>query len=307
MLNRYTHKKITWIDLESPTQDEIRQVMQEFGVHPMVATELSAPTLRPRVDLYPTYLYLILHFPAYLHNHGNRHDYGEQEVDFVVGKDFIITAHYEMIDPLHEFAKVFEVNSMVDRDVVGNHAGFIFFYIARVMYRSLGDGLDAIGEDLEEIEQHVFEGHEREMVLALSGVNRDLLNFRQSIRLHKDILESLEISGDAFFGEKFSPYLHSLSGEYYRVASELENHRETLLELRNTNDSLLTTKQNETMKFFTILAFVMFPMSFLATLFGMNTQHNPILGSPGDFWIIVGIMVSLAAVMFFYFRNKHWL
>jgi len=307
MLKRYTYKKITWIDLESPTQEELRTVMQEFDIHPLVATELASPTMRPRVDLYHNFAYLILHYPSFLHNHGNHHEYGEQEVDFVVGKNFIVTAHYEMIDSIREFSKVFEVQSMVDRNTLGDHAGFVFFHIAREMYRSLGDGLDAIGEDLEEIEEHIFEEYEKEMVRAISGVNRDLLNFRQSIRLHKDILESLELAGPDFFGAKFSPYLHSLTGEYYRVASELENHRETLAELRNTNDSLLSSKQNEIMKKFTIVAFATLPMSLLATMFGMNTIDTPIIGGTGDFWIIVAVMVTVFAGLFWYFRTKRWI
>jgi magnesium transporter len=307
MLKRYTYKKITWIDLESPTQEEIRAVMQEFDIHPLVATELSSPTIRPRVDLYPDFVYLILHFPGFLHNHGNRHEYSEQEVDWVVGKHFIVTVHYEMIDTIHEFSKMFEVQSMVERNTLGDHAGFVLFHIARAMYRSLGDGLDAIGEDLEEIEEHIFEEYEKEMVRAISGVNRDLLNFRQSIRFHKNILESLELAGPGFFGDKFTPYLHSLSGEYYRVASELESHRETLSELRNTNDSLLSSKQNEIMKKFTIIAFTTLPMSLLAAIFGMNTIDTPIVGRTGDFWFIIGIIVFVFSGLFLYFRKKRWL
>ncbi len=307
MLKRYTYKKITWVDLESPSQDEIREVMQEFHIDPLVAEELLVPTVRPKVDLHENYLYLILHFPAYLHNHGAAHDYGEQEVDFIVGKDFIITTHYEMVDPIHEFSKVFEVHSMVNRSVMGNHAGFVLFFILRNLYRSLGYGLDAIGDDLEEIETHVFEGREKKMVHALSGVSRDLLNFKQSIRLHKDVLESLENVGPDFFGAKFAPYMHTLIGEYYRISSELESHRESFMELRETNDSLLTTKQNETMKVFTILAFVTFPLSLVASIFGMNTQDMPFVGYPGDFWVVIGIMVVATLIMFMYFRHKDWM
>lgn len=37
MISRYTYKKLVWVDVQSPTQDEVRSLMEEFGVHPLVA------------------------------------------------------------------------------------------------------------------------------------------------------------------------------------------------------------------------------------------------------------------------------
>jgi len=242
---------MNWIDLEAPTKDDVRSIMKEFSIHPIVANELLSPTRRPKVDLYNNHIYLILHFPAFQHRHGTS---TEQEVDFIIGKNFIITTHYEMIDPLHEFSKVFEVNSIIDKSHMGSHAGFLFYYIVKELYKSLEIELDNINDALEKIEEQIFEGKEKDMVEELSKVNRDLLNFKQSIRLHKEVLASLEKAGLSFFGDSFSYYLRAITGEYYKIASAMEGNRETLSELRETNDSLLTTKQNETMKILTILA-----------------------------------------------------
>jgi len=304
MLSRYSHKKITWIDLESPTQDEARALMKEFSIHPLVANELLSPTIRPKVDIYPTYIYLILHFPVIEHRHGGR---AEQEVDFILGKNFIITTHYQTIDPLHEFSKLFEVNSIIDKSHVGTHAGFIFFYLLKELYRSLGKDLDHVNSILEQIEANIFGGHERDMVEAISMVNRDIVNFRQAIRLHGDVLTSFENVSTKIYGDDFAYYVRAAIGEYQKVASALEGHRETIAELRKTNDSLLTTKQNEIMKNLTIMAFVTFPLSLVAGIFGMNTQATPILGMPGDFWIIVALMAAGVTLMFLFFRYKRWI
>ncbi len=304
MISRYTYKKLVWIDLESPSQEEVREIMKEFDVHPLVANELLSPTMRPKVDLYHNLIYLILHFPAFQHKHGHS---PEQEVDFIIGKNFLITTHYETIDPLHEFSKVFEVNSIIDKSNMGTHAGFLFYYIAHELYKSLASELDHIDNELEKAEDGVFDGNEREMVLVLSKINRDLLNFKQAIRLHKNVLSSLESASDNFFGDKFSYYMHAITGEYHKIASQLEGNRETLLELRDTNDSLLSTKQNETMKILTVMAFVTLPLSLIAGVFGMNTIGMPIIGSPGDFWIVIGIMLFGTFIMFLYFKNNKWL
>ena len=84
-------------------------------------------------------------------------------------------------------------------------------------------------------------------------------------------------------------------------------HTEFLHELRETNNSLLTTKQNETMKRFTILAFTIFPLTLVAALFSMDTKYEPIVGSPYDWYTIVGIMVVAVIIMYWYFKRKEWL
>src|SRR3990167_2787899 len=79
-------------------------------------------SVRSKVDLYPDMIYLILHFPCISHKHKKA---TEMEVDFVIGHDFIITTHYEHSDALHEFAKSFEVTSMLEKTNIGEHAGYL--------------------------------------------------------------------------------------------------------------------------------------------------------------------------------------
>lgn len=295
-----------WVDTESPTPEEVRGLMEEFDIHPLVAEELLTPTLRPKVDLYPNFIYLILHFPTISHKHEGAKD---QEIDFIVGKKFLITTHNGLVDPLHEFSKIFEVNSILEKTKnMGNHAGFILFNILREFYKMLDNDLDHIDHDFNHIQSRIFAGKEREMVNDISHLNRDLLNFKQIVRPHKEVLESFELAGTKFFGEDFSYYLHTITGEFYKISAILDGHRETLLELRDTNDSLLTTKTNDIMKTLTVTAFIILPLTFIVSLFGMNIPNIPIVNDPAGFWIILGIMSVVGACLYSYFKFvKKWM
>jgi Mg2+ and Co2+ transporter CorA len=55
------------------------------------------------------------------------------------------------------------------------------------------------------------------------------------------------------------------------------------------------------------MAFVTFPLTLISSIFGMNTDTLPLVGLPGDFWMIIGIMVTLALSFFTFFRIKGWL
>ena len=303
-MTTYKHKKLTWVNLESPTKSDIEKVMKDYSIPPLVTDELMRPTLRPKVDVYPNLIYLILHFPVYSHKTQGSNG---REVDFIIGKNFLITSHYETIDPLHEFSKMFEVNSILDRSNIGEHAGFLVFYILRQLYDFSLRELDHIKEKIDFIEDNIFSGNEKQMVEKISFVNRDLLNFRQAIRPHKEILSSFEIAGIKFFGEDFAYHLADMIGEYFKVANQLEIHKETLIDFREANDSLLSTKINEIMKFLTIMAFITSPLFLLASIFGMNTVYLPLVGMKGDFWMVVGIMGIAIAFMFVFFKKKGWM
>lgn len=305
MISRHNYKDLVWIDVQSPTQEEVRALMEEFGIHPLVGDELLGPTLRPKVDLYPDSIYLILRFPTLSHKHDGKED---QEIDFILGKKFIITAHYELIDQLNEIAKVLEVNSILNKSNLGDHAGYILFFILKELYKTLDIELEHINHSFTDIQAQIFNGKERDMVNSISHLNRDLLNFKQTLRPHKEVLESFEIAGTKLLGQDFSYYLHTLVGEFYKISSVLDGHRETALDLRDTNDSLLTTKTNDIMKTLTVTAFIILPLTFIGQLFGMSIPNIPLTDNPDAFWIITGAMAVIGIALYGYFKFfKKWM
>lgn len=303
MISRHTHNGIVWIDLLSPTTKEVADIAVEFDLDHVTAEELLLPSLKPRVDFSPKFLYLILHFPALRHGRKTR----EHEVDFVVGEKFIITTHYDMVDPLHKFSKVFETNSMLDRSHMGEHAGFLLFYMLKNLYKAIDHEGEFIRRELTHIEEHVFSGHEVAMVEAISKSARDLLNLRQTIEPHREVLHDLETNGSKFFGVEFIPFLKGMSNEYYRVHNHIMRNTESLHELRETNNSLLTTKQNETMRVLTIMALLTFPLALFVAIIDTDTVDNPVKNVPHGFWMLVLAVVSAGWFMYWYFKHRKWL
>ncbi|MSU55406.1 MAG: hypothetical protein EXS46_02595 [Candidatus Taylorbacteria bacterium] len=306
MISRYFQKKLVWIDLESPTHEEIRQIMAEYDILPLVGQELIGPTFRPKVEVFPNFIYLVLHFPTVSKHHLQR-IVEQQEVDFIVGVNFIITCRYDKVDPLHRFSKIFEVNSILNKSDMYNHGGFVFFYMIRTIYESLTRELESAEDTLRSIEEKIFQGREREMVTKISDVSRELLDVKRATAFHEEILESFDNSARKFFSEDFGYYTKSIMGEYYKVFSYIESSRESIAELRETNNSLLNTKQNEIMKIFTILAFVTFPLSLAINIVTIPSESNPLTGHPQDFWIIIAGTAISCVLMFAFFKFKRWL
>jgi magnesium transporter len=303
MLSRYTQRNLTWVDCVSPTPAEVKGLIAEFGVDPLIAEELLLPSYKPKVEKRGDVAYVILHFPI-LHNAHQKH---EQEIDFIIGKNFLITTRYITLDPLHSFAKAFAADAVLSPTGSATHGGHLFVLLATNLYTALLGECDSLERKLRDIEEHIFAGEERSMVARLSHVGRLIHDFRQSILSHHEMLSSFDPVGARLFGPEFAYHVHSLMGSYERIVHRLDNLRDSLSELRETNNSLLSTKQNEIMKTLTVLAFVFLPLTFITGLFSMDTKHSPIVGSAYDFWIILAGMAIIAGGCFLYFRHKDWL
>ncbi|MDB5259248.1 MAG: Mg2 transporter protein CorA family protein magnesium transporter [Candidatus Taylorbacteria bacterium] len=306
MVNTYTYNGLTWVDVESPTRDEIGELVRKYDLHPTIGDELISPISEPRVELHKNCVYLNLDIPSRT-KQGHKGVIMKKEVDFVVGKDFIITTKYDTVEPLHNFSRIFETNSILDKKGIGEHAGFIFYYMIKKLYAHVGRDLSNIRDDMSHAETRIFEGQERRMVVVLSNIGRELIDAQQILRTHAEAIELVGLAMEKFFSPTFRYYTDDITADYKKVSEQSKNLHELLRELRETNNLLLTTKQNETMKNLTLMAFVTFPLSLITDVFSMNTSHAPIVGLPYDFEIIVGVMLVLTLCMFGFFRWKKWL
>jgi magnesium transporter len=304
MLNRYNYKNLKWIDLQSPTKDEIDHLKEEFNIPGPVSDELLTATVRSKVDLHDGMIYLVLHFPKIVNNES---DQGDQEIDFILGKDFLITTHYEGSKPMQDFAKMLELNTLLNKKKMNDdHAVFLFFELMKLLYRNSQEELESINDVLRDLESRIYSGKEEQTVYLISKANRVLLDFRQAIRYHLETLKSFENAAKVFYGDKFEYYLDSMVGEYNKLQNKLDGHKEILNDLRETNDSLITTKTNSTVKTLTVMSFIMLPLSLIAGLFGMNADvlfiHNA-----NDFYIVIGSMIALGLFMYVFFKFKKWI
>lgn len=306
MISRYSYNNITWVDLENPTKEEMVHIVEEFSVPSLVAEETISSTLHAKVELYDSLIYMILHFPP-SHKGGETTTEQEQEIDFIIGKDFLITAHYESIYSIQQFAKLFESQSTFEGESKMQNGGFLFIEMMKQFYKHSLHKLDDATKIIKEIEFYIFNGHEDTMVKKISNTGKKLLDFKQALRFHKDILHSYVNASVKLFGEDYRYYGEVVTSEFNKVNSLLESNRDALAELQRTNDSLLSAKTNDTMRTLTIMTFVLTPLTLIAGIFGMNTGDVNFINNKIDFFFVLGAMTLTGLIIFLFFKVRKWL
>ena len=304
MISRHKYKTVDWIDLELPSEEEVHQIAEEFKLHPVLVGELIKPSERAKVDSFRDYLYLILHFPKY--KHGGKREVA-QEIDFVIGKHFIITSHYEPVDIFFDLSKSLETKTILDKGEEKDNSGYIFYHIMKKLYENLEHELDHVYRDLNQAEREVFVGNELKMVQVLSNINKALIDFKRPLKAHHEILDSFNNTEERLLGTRFNHFTEIIIGEYKRVWAMLESNKEVLMDLRSTNDSLFSAKTNSIMKNLTIMSFLTFPLALMVAILDMNTPSNPLHNLENRFWIVLAVVSISAAFMILLFKHRRWI
>ena len=307
MTTTHTHRGLVWIDLQSPNDKEIGDVVKRYGLNPLVGEELKDSPSSAKVNFYKDYILVVMTLPVRVHA-GESYEIVDREVDFVIGKNFLITSRTETIEQLEYFAKIFDANAALDKDSAIEHAGHLFYYIVQRIYNGMFQDLENIRDALRLAESHIFNGDEKKMVEVLSFLSRELIDFKQTAHSHHDVWSELTTFTEKsdLFGNEFYSYVHTIKDESSHINETIVNARELLADLRETNDALLNTKQNEIIKVLTLISFMFYPLKFIASVFTIPGINVPLTQSRYGWWIIDGIMLLVAIGIAVYFNRKGW-
>lgn len=289
-----------WIDILSPSRTEIRKLLDEKKIPVGLVDEIIAPSDRPEAIMTEGVLFAVFHLPK---SHKDSHK--KIEIDFIVGRDYVVTVHHEPIQALEHFAKLVEVENITDhKKITASNGPLLFSAILTRIYETIYDELEVSESAIKEAEEHIFAGHEKKMVLVLSHLSRLMLNFKKTLDPHENLLKHISELVDKNFGEA---YKISILNSYEKVRQILKSEGEIVQELQDTNSALLSTKQNEIMKTLTTVIFLTTPATIIAAIFTIPAKHIPIIDSPNDFLILMGSTAIITLILLFIIKVKKWI
>ena len=295
--------QLAWIDLTKPGADEIQTLKRKFKLHQLAVEELSTPSIRPKASQYRDCLYLAIHIPLF--DKESRRTY-PSELDIVIANGNLITAHNQDIYQLREFFTKLKRSKKLREKYMNHSPAMLLYYIAELLLESCFPKIDHINQNLDKIEEEIFKGHEKEMVHEISYVKRDILNFRRTLKPQRSVLESLVKEKYSSINDEIRVYFQDLVATNIRVWNALENAKETIESLEETNDALLSNKLNTTMRVLTIFSGIMLPMTVISNILAMSADI-PFGKNPHGFWIWISIMVSVSLATVAIFKWKRWI
>jgi magnesium transporter len=294
---------LTWVHLDTPTLEEASRLAERFGWHPLDLEDVLSRRQRPKVDEYPDYLFGVLQFPVY--------DKAIQrlnaaELDLFVGNDYLVTLpNVELLPVTRLFARCQEEEELRDQ-LFAKGSGYLLYHILDDLFDYCFPILDKIGHKLDSVEDDMFEERAEDVVRDLSNVKQEIISYRKIIKPERSTLRLLERQVERFLPEDLELYFDDIVDASERIWDLLDNFKEVVEALEDTNESVISHRQNDVLRVLTVVTVILLPLTLITGIFGMNV-HFPGFESAAAFWAIAGFMLGLGIGLTAFFRYKRWL
>jgi magnesium transporter len=298
------HGGMRWIQLESPGPAEIAWLEEEYSFHELDLEDVRSRRQRPKVDEYPDYVFVVLHFPWY---DKSSERLFPAEVNAFIGPDYLITIPNVPLKPVSNVFRRLEANPDERAEWFAKGSGFLFYEVLDSLYGYCFPILDQIGRKLEEIEDHMFERDPDESIVRqISNVKQEIIGYRKITKPQRPVLRQLERAGERYLAsEDLDIYYDDLVDSAERIWDLLENYKEVVEALEVTNETAINHRQNRILQVLTVLTVVFLPVTFATNLFGMNVPV-PFDHSAFAFAAIVGVLVAAIGILLGVFKWLRW-
>ncbi|HVN62953.1 MAG TPA: magnesium transporter CorA family protein [Gaiellaceae bacterium] len=294
---------LTWVHVDRPTPEEAAELAQRFGWHPLDLEDVLSKRQRPKVDDYPEYLFIVLHFPVF---DKTIQRLNAAELDVFLGPDFLITlSNVELLPVTRLFARCRDDEALRD-ELFTKGSGRLLYEVLDDLFDYCFPILDKIGHKLDSIEDEMFEGHAEDVVRDISNVKQEIISYRKIIKPERATLRLLERHTERFLPEALELYFDDIVDATERIWDLLDNYKEVVEALESTNESVIQHRQNDVLRLLTVFSVIVLPLTFISGIFGMNVDF-PGFGTAAAFWVIAGVMVGVLVAMVAFFRLKRWL
>jgi magnesium transporter len=293
---------LRWINIERPRQIDRAWLEEHFDFHALDYEDVFSRNQRPKVDEYDDYLFVVLHFPRYDKQVGRLN---AAELDVFVGPDFVITLPNEPLQPLEYLFERCRTREDLRDQLFSKGPGYLLYKIVDDCVDASFPMLRKIGNKLERLEEDIFEGRSKEIVRDLSNVKQEIINFRKIVRPQRAALRDLERT-KRYIPDDLEIYFDDINDASERIWDMLDNFKEVIEGLEDTNESVLSHQLNDVLRVLTAISVVVLPLTLIASIWGMNV-HVPGQGSTEAFWLVVGLMFIVLVGMVTVFRRRGWL
>src|SRR6266511_816428 len=300
-----TAEGLRWVNIERPSPLECAWLEEQFGFHALDLEDVLSRNQRPKIDEYPDYLFIVLHFPVFDRSVGRLN---AGELDIFVGPDYLVTIPNQPLQPVEYLFERCRQKEELREQQFSRGSGFLLYRIVDDSFDYCFPMLRKIGNKLDALEDEIFSGKSEEVVRDISNVKQEIINFRKVVRPQRPVLRDLEKVKERYLAPEMDLeiYFDDIVDAHERIWDMLENYKEVVEALEETNESVISHRVNDILRVLTAISVIVLPLTLVASIWGMNVGV-PGEGDTGAFYAVIGVMVVILVGMLTFFRRRGWL
>lgn len=293
---------LIWLDFEEPTADELSLVAGILGWEHLTVEDIVRQGQRAKFEQFGTYSYLVMHSLEYRPVDGSPVPHlATPEVDFVIGPNYVVSAHSCHLPHVTESR---EVNEHCEA-LLSRGTDYILYVLTDRLVDSYFPVIDAMLDAVDDLEDTIVTSPSSQLMSRIFEMKRDGVVLRKVISPQMEVFTRLTTPGYGIVTEEHTIYFRDVHDHLIRVFDAADSYRELMGGALDAYLSTVSNRMNDVMKRLTVISALFLPITFITGVFGMNLREQPIWDDP-IFWVFMVAMLGISVAQGLYFKKKGW-
>jgi magnesium transporter len=290
-----------WIGLHEPSEELLRQVQLEFGLHDLAIEDAHSAHQRPKIERYGDSLFVVLRTVQKQKDHGDIH-FGETHI--FVGPRYVVSVRHGSSLTYTPVRSRCEATPQL----LQQGPGFVLYALMDYIVDQYFPVVDTLEDEVEALEEALFANtFNRETTERIYKLKRDLLDVKRCVSPLVDICNRLVRYDLELIPEASRLYFRDVYDHVIRINEMVDINRELLTSALEANLSLISIGQNDVMKKLGGWVLIIAVPTMIAGVYGMNFEFMPELKMPLGYPLTIGSMLTVCGGLYLYLKRSGWL
>jgi len=296
-------QQLLWLNVEGLLdQNLINGIAQLFSLHPLAIEDLNMVQHRPKAESYDNCMFVVMRA---LLPQGRCET---EQFSLFLGSSFLITVQERQSSVVKEVVR--RLNQ--SHSSLPLSADRLAYEVIDALLDEYFPAFEGYAERLEQIECDLLDGRIHFTLANIRALKREIMVMRKAIWPMREVVNNLIHGDNELISEKVRVYLRDCQDHIFHLMDLAETYREVAADISDIYISAVSARLNETMKVLTILSTIFMPLSFIASLYGMNFDTDspfnmPELKWPYGYPFALGLMLLTVLAMLGLFYKKGWI
>jgi magnesium transporter len=291
-----------WIGLVDPSEEEMRLVQAELGLHDLAVEDAHRAHQRPKLEEYGDGLFVVLRTM--------RWDPGKKTIER--GETHVFVGPHYVVSIRHgDTGSYADVRGRCESTPghLAMGSGFVLYAIMDFVVDNYFPVIEHIEDRLANLEHGIFGGArpQRDVAHRIYQLKRLLIQIKRAVSPLVDVCNRLtRWDGQGLIPEEVRPYFRDVYDHVVRINDAVDNLRELLSSALDANLALMSIRQNEIMKQLAGWAAIVAAPTLLAGIWGMNFEGMPELRRWWGYPLALATIFTIMGFLYWRFRRAEW-
>jgi magnesium transporter len=291
--------EFVWIGLLEPTEEELRTLQENFGLHPLAVEDALKAHQLPKVDVYGDQLFVVARTA---HLEGDTIEYGETSL--FVGASHIISVRHGSERTHSVLREQLEAAPVL----LGHGADYVLHAILDFIVDGYLPIVETVEEDVLEMERRALDTFlDRDEVIRLFTLRRQLVRFQRMLGPMSDLCAKLEHLELPFLDPEVRPYFRDVLDHVRRTDGMVGSLREVLTSVFEVSHLFEQQRQGAITRQLAAWAAILAVPTAIAGIYGMNFEHMPELNTQYGYFVVLGVIAIVCVALYTRFNRAKWL